>query len=159
LYRFLLAKFQLDYILKPKEPRRRLKALETVPKDLPSAYHDVLDRIERSDDGDTELALEVLSWISRAQRTLRMDELLECLVVEDDDVDLERKFMLNPSEVVRSCQSLVIYNESSGLVQFVHYTVQEFVQSTIQSKLPPSIHLAMTCLTYLQSGTLHVRIY
>jgi hypothetical protein len=93
--------------------------------------------------------MEVLSWILRAPRALRMDELLEALAVEDGDEDLEREFMLQPSQIVESCKSLVIYDESNGVVRFSHYTVKQFIERELQNKLPPTAHLAMTCLAFL----------
>lgn len=149
IVRFLLAKFQLDHILSPKEPRERLKALKTVPKDMSSAYHDVMERIEQSDEGDTKLALKVVSWVYRAQRNLSMRELRECIVVEEGDNDLERELMPSESDVIDCCKSLVVYDESTGLVRFTHYTVQEFIARNIEGKLVPAINLAKTCLTYL----------
>jgi hypothetical protein len=78
-----------------------------------------------------------------------MNELLEALVVEEGDRDLKTEDMLPPTEVIECCQSLVLYEESSGLVRFTHYTVQEFITCKLEQKLPPIIHLTKTCLTYL----------
>ena len=147
--RFLLAKFQLDYVLSYREPRKRMKALEMVPKDMSSAYNDVLQRIEKSRQGDKDLAMKILSWLFRAQRTLFMSELIEALVVENGDQDLERDSMLQPSDIIECCKSLVIHDESSGLVRFAHYTVQQFIAEKIEHNLLSSIDLAKTCLTYL----------
>ena len=82
----------------------------------------VMERIEHSDDGDMRLALKILSWIYRARRTLFMDELLECLAVEDGNTDLQRDFLLG-SAVIECCKSVIIYDESSGAVRFTHYAV------------------------------------
>jgi ankyrin repeat protein len=135
----------VDHVLSFREPRRRIDALKTIPNDLPSAYHEVMGRIEQS---DKDLALRILGWLFRAQRVLRMDELLEALVVEEGDQDLERESMLDASAVVECCKSLVLYEESSGLVRFTHETVQEFVAKNIPNLLQTSV-LAKTCLTYL----------
>jgi hypothetical protein len=104
-----------------------------------------MERIEKS---DKDLALRILSWLFRAQRVLRMDELLEALVVEEGDQDLEREYMLDAGSVVECCKSLVLYEESSGLVRFTHETVQDFIAKNIPHLLQTSV-LAKTCLTYL----------
>jgi hypothetical protein len=150
---FLLAKFQLDHVLNYREPRKRLKALETVPKDMSSAYDEVMERIEKSRSGDKELAMNILSWILRAKRPLFMSELLEALAVEDGDSDLNRECILQPYEVIDCCKSLVIHDETSDSVRFTHFTVQEFIKSRIQQNLPSEIGLAKTCLTYLTFDT------
>jgi hypothetical protein len=151
---FLLAKYQLDHILSSREPKKRMNAVDTVPKDMSAAYKDVIRRIETSRPGDRELAMRILSWVFHAKRTLRMDELLEALVIEDADPDegklevvLQDMIMLD--EVVECCKSLVFYEKTSGLVRFTHYTVQEFIAGNIQQDLLPTFKLAETCLAYL----------
>ena len=105
-----------------------------------------MQRIEKT---DMDLALKIFSWLSRAQRVLRMNELLEILVVEDGDAYLEREGMLKPAEVVECCKSLVLYEESSGLVRFTHETTQDFIANNVQRCLLSTATLAKTCLTYL----------
>lgn len=148
MIRFLLAKLQLDHIFSFREPRKRMKALETVPRDMSSAYKDVMKRIEQSKPGDKELAIKILSWLFYAFRPLLMDELLEALVVEDGDRDLQRDDMLTPADVVECCKSLVVHEISTGLVRFPHYTVQEFIEG-IKHDLAPMEVVAKTCLNYL----------
>jgi hypothetical protein len=126
-----------------------MKALEIVPKDMSSAYNDVLQRIEKSRQGDKDLAMKILSWLFRAQRTLFMNELIEALVVETGDQDLERDSMLQPADIIECCKSLVIHDEFSGLVRFAHYTVQQFIAEKLEHNLLSTIDLAKTCLTYL----------
>jgi hypothetical protein len=107
-----------------------------------------MERIETGRHGDTELAMKILSWIFHAQRALHMNELVEALVVTVGDQELERQYLLQPTDVIECCKSLVLPEKQSGLVRFAHYTVQEYVAG-IQEKLPPPINLAKTCLTYL----------
>lgn len=140
--RFLLAKFQLDHILQSKESRERLKAINTAPRDINSAYYDVMKRIQQSDQGDMKLILKVLSWIYRARRLLSIDELQECLVMTDDDTALERELMICANDIIDSCKSFIIYDESSGLIQFVYYTLQEFITSEIENDLLSDVDIA-----------------
>jgi hypothetical protein len=105
--------------------------------------------MQRIDKADMDLALKIFSWIFRAQRVLTMDELLEALVVEEGDECLERGGLLDPAEVVECCKSLVLYEESSGLVRFTHETAQDFIANNVQQSLLSTINLAKTCLTYL----------
>ena len=138
----------MDYIFNVSR-RKQLKALETVPKDLPSAYKDVLLRIEASGPNEREIANRTLLWLFCSRRPLTMPELCEALGVEDDDRTLERQDLPTSSEVIESCQSLVMYDETKKLVRFTHYTVQEFIAKHVQWSFSQKGYLAKTCLTYL----------
>jgi hypothetical protein len=144
--RFLLAKFQLDHILRYREPRKRWEAAKTVPKTLGSAYHDILSRMKED---EKVLALKILSWLANAQRTLYMNELREVLVLEEGDTELERRFLLEPSDVVECCRSLVQYDMITGLVHLSHYTVQQFLILDIPKQLLSVSEIAKSCLNYL----------
>ena len=144
--RFLLLKFQLDHVLSLREPRNRIKALDSVPRDMSSAYNDIMQRIENSKNGDKELAIKVLTWLFHALAPLHMQELLEALVIEEGDDYLHREDMLQPIDVIDCCKSLVIQDTSSGLVRFTHYTVQEYI-GTLRAVLLSQQYLSMVCLT------------
>lgn len=147
--RFLLAKLWLDQILRLREPRKRLHAVEEMTKSIPNSLSEAYQAlIGRIDEIDRDLALRIFSWLFRAQRILRMDELLEALVVEEGDRDLERECLLEPSDIIKCCNGLVLYEESSGFVRFSHETVHDYFKTNINI-LPTSAHLAKSCLTYL----------
>lgn len=175
--RFLLARFQLDHILSHREPRKRLKAFKTIPKDMPAAYDDVIQRIEKGSGGsDKDLAFRVLAWVFYALRPLTSDEFLEALAVGAEEEDSEdensetsneeerglsckkrsyddvRDNMLRLDQLIECCKSLVECEEAGGTVRFVHYTVYEYVGRRLQDKIPTEGYLAKTCLSYL---TLH----
>src|SRR5271154_5084295 len=139
----------MDHVLHYREPRQRLKALETIPKDMRTAYDDVLQRIERCRSGDKELAMKIFSWVLWARRPLLMEELIEALVVEECDRDLERDCMLQPSQVIECCKSLVVYEAETRTVRFTHYTVQEFLVVNVLKSLERPVTIAKSCLTYL----------
>ena len=63
------------------------------------------------------------------------------------DIDGDPKFVTD--DIIEMCQSLVVHEESSGVVRFIHPTVQEFLKSL---ELLPVINLAKTCLTYLENN-------
>ena len=77
-----------------------------------------------------------------------MDELLEVIVVEDGNQDLETESLIEPSDVIQCCKSLVLYEESSGIVRFTHETVNDYIKDNIDI-LPPVTNLTKTCLSYL----------
>lgn len=146
--RFLLAKFQLDFILSNRDPRQRMQALKNVPRTMSAAYEDVLRRIEQSGSDDMTLVIIILSWLFYTKEPLSMEALREALVMEEEDHDLQRNYMLEPEEIVDCCKSLIIHETSSGFVRFTHFTVQDFI-GTIKSRLCPMSYLAKICLNYL----------
>ena len=145
--RFLLIKFQLKHILSHRDPRARLQAIKTAPADLPDIYHGIMGRIERK--YDKVFVLRILSWLFWARRPLRVAELLEALSVQENDINLEEEYFADPCDIIDCCQSLVVREESTDLVQFTHYTVQEFLLSNCLPLLLTPVDLAKTCLTYL----------
>src|SRR5271156_1366901 len=89
-----------------------------------------------------------------------MNKLLEALAVDSDenqfdddnsdDVDqsLIYENMLQFFQIIECCKSLVLYEKSSELMKFTHYTVQEFIANHIQQNLSLIIDLTKTCLIY-----------
>lgn len=126
-----------------------MKALESVPKDMESAYNEVLDRIDKANGKET--ARQIFSWIYHEQRPLHMDELQEVLSIETrpPDAKLIPKYFLSPVLIIQYCQSLVEFDKNSGIVRFTHYTFEEFLKDKYQDKLLSSVELAKVCLTYL----------
>jgi hypothetical protein len=115
---------------------------------MSDAYDDVFKRIQESGTDKMDLAIKILSWLFYAKEPLTMRELQEALVIEEDDDELQRDYMLESEVITDCCKSLVIYDTSSGFIRFAHYTVQEFI-STVKSRLCPVEYLAKTCLDYL----------
>lgn len=133
------------------EPRKIEKALETLPKDLDSAYQLIMNRLENRGKGVRDLALRTILWISKAVRPLRM-ELRDLLAVETGDTDLRRDDRVDSQDIVDACESLVVLDESGEFVQFTHYSAQEYLQ-LLSGLLPSVSDLADTCLTYLAFET------
>jgi hypothetical protein len=73
-----------------------------------------------------------------------MDELREALDVEEGHTSIG----LDDTDIIEMCQSFVIHEESSGIVRFIHPTVQEFLKSQNLSVVEP----AKTCLAYLENS-------
>jgi len=147
-FRFLLANFQLRYVLREIGQSNMNEALKSLPASEIEAYEQIITRIRTGTERTSTAAIRTLKWIFHAARPLRMDELLEALLVEQrlNGINAnDEKFL--PADIVAMCHSLVIHEESSGMVRFIHFTVQEYLKSL---KFP-TIDLAKTCVVYLQS--------
>jgi len=124
------------------------EALKSLPASEIVAYDQIITRIRTGTERTSTAAIRTLKWIFHAARPLRMDELLEALLVEQrlNGINAnDEKFL--PADIIAMCHSLVIHEESSGIVRFIHLTVQEYLKSL---KFP-TIDLAKTCVLYLQS--------
>jgi hypothetical protein len=152
LSRFLLANLQLVHVLGETAQANMRKALKSLPPTVEDAYNQILTRIRMSE-YSSSTAFRTLGWIFHAKRPLRMDELREALIVQDKEnpVDLDEMDMedLLDADILEICQSLVVHEESSGVVRFSHPTIQGFLESQVLESLPV-VDLARTCLAYLQ---------
>jgi hypothetical protein len=122
------------------------KALKKLPVNEIEAYNEVLTRITAAGKSTSDIAHQTLTWIFHAARPLQMDELLEALCVKAWQPAIHRGPKFVAVDIVQMCQSLVVHEKSSGVVRFIHPTVQQF----LESRKLPVIGLARTCLTYLE---------
>ena len=148
--RFLLAEFQLNYIFGfLSQPKMLVKALKKLPTKIEKAYGNVMERIETGKSADKDLALRTLSWIFHTADAgpLKMEELCDLLVTDEDDSDLHSELRPSPEDIIAVCQSLVICEKDGGVVRFTHFTVQEFLRT--YSGLHAISEMATICLAYL----------
>jgi len=85
LYRFLLTKLQLEYILDNRVAREPIKAFETLPADVKNAYSEELVCVTRA--GGRNIAIKILSWLFHARRQLKVHELQEAILIETCPLD------------------------------------------------------------------------
>jgi hypothetical protein len=146
--RFLLATFQLQYVLSEIGKMHMEKALKTLPATRIEAYEQVMTRITKYESHTSVTVTRALTWLFHAARPLQMEELCEALAFEECPTNIGGDMNFVPAEIIAMCQSLVIHEESSGIVRFVHPTVQEFLKLYNL----PAMNLAKTCLAYLESN-------
>lgn len=148
--RFLLPRLHLDRLCNQTRISKVRKALEDLPSKLDETYEDAMNRIKHQCDEHYQLALRVLSWISKAQRPLRIEELQHAVAVEAGDDDIDEDPLESPALFVSVCAGLVTIDEESGSFRLVHFTVEEFFKHRHYEWFPDAQKLiAETCLTYL----------
>ena len=137
---------------------RRRKKLDKMSKGdgLGDAYAATLSRIEALEGGRSNLGMEVLMWVSHAQRPLHVDELCHALGVEGSE-DLDTRNIPTIETLLAFTLGLITVEKSSSTVRLVHYTLQEHLSNN--TKLFPNAHsiIAEVCLTYLNFP--HVRSF
>ncbi|KFY52229.1 hypothetical protein V496_08591 [Pseudogymnoascus sp. VKM F-4515 (FW-2607)] len=150
---FLLARLHVDSLLDKttkSKVRSTLKRLSSGEEALDKAYDDAIKRIEAQQEGCSELAKRVLTWISYAERPLTIEELRHALSVNPGDTDLDADNFEDMEDIVSFCAGLVTVDDKSNIVRLIHYTTQEYFLRIRQGWNPTAQQdITITCLTYL----------
>ena len=125
-----------------------LQKVATTGVDLDSAYTQTLQRIREQKGDRSRLGIEVLMWVSHAERPLRIDELRHALAVEIGSTGPDPDNIPPQDTVLGSCLGLAVVDAETSTVRLIHYTLQEYLSSP---GIMPDAHktLGQTCLTYL----------
>ncbi|CAG8122905.1 unnamed protein product [Penicillium olsonii] len=150
---FLLAQLYLNSLVgkrSPKAIKNALKGLISGANTYDSAYNDAMDRIKGQVPDQTELALQVLSWVTCAKRQLTTVELQTALAVEIGEQAFDEDNIPDIIDMVSVCAGLVTVDEQSNIIRLVHYTAQEYFERH-QATLFPNAHheIGTVCVTYL----------
>jgi hypothetical protein len=157
---FLYAKLALDAFL---EPGARI---QDVLKALPADLHDLYTRLLREhairSGVPEEVQLLILQWVTHATRPLRLLELAEMLNTTyrtDSDRDLRAQ-----KDLVRAAAGPLLEILPDETVCVIHHSFTEYLKCvtrnedvggyTILRPGPTHGRLAISCLSYLQSGSL-----
>ena len=153
--RFLLAQLHLDSLVGKrslKAFRNALKALPTGSDSYDHAYANAMERIEGQVKGQAELAKQVLSWVTCAERLLATLELRHALAVDLGNSELDEDNLPEIEDIVSDCAGLVVVDEESGVkvIRLVHYTAAEYFKRTQQYWFPNAeTDITAICVTYL----------
>ena len=148
---FLLVALKIDAILSEITLYQRRKKLDEMAKGegLGDAYAATLSRVKAQPRSRSKLGIEVLMWVSHAERPLRVDELCHALGVEEGSVDLNTRNIPAIETLLACSLGLVTVEKSSSTVRLVHYTLQEHLSHNPNLFLKPHSMIAEVCLTYL----------
>ena len=125
-----------------------LEKVATTGVDLDNVYDQTLRRIKEQKGDRSRLGMEVLMWVSHAERPLRIDELCHALSAEIGTTDLNPENIRSQDTVLRSCFGLAVVDKETSTIRLIHYTLQEYLS---RPGALPDAHrtLSQTCLTYL----------
>ena len=125
-----------------------LQKVATTGADLDSVYDQTLQRIRKQKGDRSRLGMEVLMWVSHAERPLRIDELCHALAVDTETIDLDSENIRPQETVIGSCLGLVVVDNQTSTLRLIHYTLQQYLSC---SDTLSNAHetLAETCLAYL----------
>ena len=150
---FLLVSLHIDEILAEITPhQRRMKLSEMTTgkgKGLGDAYAATISRMKAQQRSSAKPGMEVLMWISHAERPLHVDELCHALGVEEGSLDLNTQNIPAVETLLTCTLGLVTVEKSSSTVRLVHYTLQEYLSHNPNLFMKPHSMIAEACLTYL----------
>ena len=148
--RFLLAQLHISSILRKHSRKDVERALKELPEGLASTYDQIMQRIGDQGEEDAELAREILSWLTYALRPLTVSELQQALAIKPQDHTFDEDALIHEETMASVCVGLVVIDQESGVIHFVHYTTLEYFTSTRSILFPNSpLNVVSTCLTFL----------
>ena len=169
-YRFLLARFNTDYILKLptvkdiKQVLGDLSIPETTKMDasnpdrgnerrMDEVYNRILGAIREQPPNTQKIVFRALSWIGYATRTLTVRELLEAISVEANQYQLDDSDMIRFEDLLDYCNGLVIADGQA--VRLVHFSVRNYLdRHQVIPESAEEAYRAIACSTYLSFDAL-----
>ena len=126
-----------------------------MPPDLGDTMEAVIARIQKLPSSKAKLGMEVLMWLHLAYRPLQLAELQHALSVEAGQTELDPDDIPSQKVILDSCLGLVILDEETRTIRFVHYTLEEYFRDHGDKHFPNGCRTAaVICLTYLNFGDL-----
>ena len=172
-HRFLLAKFNADYILEfptaggIRNALSNLSISEIATVDTSSEREnerrmdEIYDRIIKSIHGKPQgvgkYAFRALSWIGYARRTLNVQELLVAISVDAGRYHMNSDEMYGLRDLLDICGGLVVADKDES-VRLVHFSVRNYLdRHQVILKNLRGTYRAITCSTYLSFDRLKER--
>jgi len=154
---FLLVSLNIDALLGEITLHKRRRKLDEMTKGegLGDAYAATLSRMRAQQRSRSKLGMEVLMWVSHAERPLHIDELCHALGAEEGSIDLNTRNIPAMETLLACSLGLVTVEKSSSTVRLIHYTLQQYLSQTPNLFLKPHSAISEACLTYLNFP--HVR--
>ncbi|KAF2108444.1 hypothetical protein BDV96DRAFT_636736 [Lophiotrema nucula] len=127
-------------------------AVQVLPTSLEDFYERILVRVTSPHKPNRDKALQILQWVAFARRPVRSCEILNAIAFTTDRSTINQDTMLSKA-VLKLCSPL-IEQHADGVIQFVHFTVREFLVASTSSR--PILELAiseyalcLSCISYL----------
>ncbi|KAH7009779.1 NACHT domain protein [Ilyonectria destructans] len=127
------------------------ESLQVLPKDLDEAYERILQRIDSLKPARADKARKLLGWVGSSPCPMTKQEMEAALTIRMDDSDGCRG-VIAETTAMKDCGPLL--EVIDDYVQFVHFTVKEYIFSSHIPNNPISLvefsfSLANSCIQYL----------
>ncbi|KIX99306.1 uncharacterized protein Z520_04882 [Fonsecaea multimorphosa CBS 102226] len=156
---FLWVVFQLESICAALTDEGILKALESLPRDLPETFDRVLQKLSGQRTTNPATCQKIFAIVAAAQQPLTLDELREAMGVEPGDTQWNPRKLINDIRMaVNGCGSLLLIDEEDSAVRFSHHSVKQYIISSPRDASTRQFHVELSeadlslgeiCVTYL----------
>lgn len=148
----------MDSLAQEDNIRELKESLKSLPKDLDKTYDDAFERIKQQDSRKLARADHILTLISCAKRPLKLEEMRQALSIRRGDSFLDPEALPKTNSLISTCCGLVMVEDGSQIVKFVHYTTEEYFKRKIQRYRSPEAHgyFAGILITYLSFTTFEI---
>ncbi|KAF5535051.1 ankyrin repeat domain-containing protein [Fusarium mexicanum] len=150
---FLLARLIMDHITSLLTIKDIRKALASLPANYNEAYLSTFDRIVKQTPNLRDLALKSLNFISYVKEPLRMVELQHALSVEEGMGEVDPEDLQPSKAIISSCLGLLVVSGPEKIVEFVHSTARDFLQSRPEEiDKRPHLTIVRSCISYMSTN-------
>ncbi|KAI5783940.1 ankyrin repeat-containing domain protein [Peziza echinospora] len=148
---FLLPRLQIKTVLQEVTIWKRRNALATLPQSLDEAFSDMVGRILKTSSSlSPSLGERTLTLLHLAYRPLTLQEVQDALAVEPGTTERNESNVPCRETILKTCLGLVMVDEETSTVRFVHFTLEEHFKQHGRRYFPNGhSNLAELCLTYL----------
>lgn len=162
MLRFRWVSCQMDYLSECSTDKARREALQKLPRDLPSSYERILDRVNESTKENQDLVRNVLYWIVHAEAPMSTIQMLQALATNDQEDNFDSHAMTTEDELLSWCSSLVRRNIAGDGLELAHFTVKEFLLQLEPNGEPARLYyrisddhsvLAKSCINFFRCQT------
>ncbi|KAF5975680.1 ankyrin protein [Fusarium bulbicola] len=150
---FLLARLIMDHITSLLTIKDIRKALASLPANYNEAYLSTFDRIVKQTPSLRDLALKSLNLISYVKEPLRMAELQHALSIEEGMREVDPEDIQPSKAIISSCLGLLVVSGPEKIVEFVHSTARDFLQSRPEGMdKRPHLTIVRSCISYMSTN-------
>ncbi|KAF2790175.1 hypothetical protein K505DRAFT_377712 [Melanomma pulvis-pyrius CBS 109.77] len=156
---FLLARLHLNSLrgqVNVKQVKYALQQLSSGESGLESAYEKTMEMIQGQAEGQRDIAMQTLAWITFGHRTIMMRELQHALAIEIGKTSLDLENITIADVILSACGGLITiqdrnpHDQLNSIVIVVHETTQNYFERTSHRWFDdPYISIAQKCTTYL----------
>ena len=152
--RFLLAKLHLESLSQNHSKFELKEALGQLPEELNGTYEEAISRIENQSKKSVALATFVFSWVTCARAPLHVAQLQYALAVQLGNNRIDKDCLIDEDILLSVCAGLVVIDDKSEIVRFVHETTHHYFNQH-KSRLLPNANadIAAACLSCFLSDT------
>lgn len=126
--------------------------MDTLPTDREGTFENLISRIQKLE--YAELGMRGLMWIHLAsdQEPLTIEELRHALAVRVGHSKFDRLNISNSQTILKACLGMVIVNQPTKEVRFIHYSAQEYLRQKADEYFPNRFtNASEVCLSYFNT--------